>query len=188
MKIILGSQSPQRQTLLRNAGYDFTIMTADIDEKSIRSDNFEQLPLIIARAKSDALLPAIKDPTILITSDTVVIYNGELREKPESEGQAFSFLKTYPLYPAEIVSAVVVINTSTHKKAEGFDKASVHFKDIPDDIIRQLIKKERVLNAAGGFTIEDPLLKPYIERIVGNKDTVLGLPVKLTQKLINEVS
>jgi septum formation protein len=188
MKIILGSQSPQRQNLLHEAGFTFEIMTADIDEKSIRSDDFKKLPLLIAHAKSDALATVIEKPAILITSDTVVICNGELREKPESEEQAFTFLKTYSHYPAEIYSAVVAINTVTHKKAEGLDKALVYFRNIPDDVIQKLIKKERVLNAAGGFTIEDPLLIPYVGRIVGNKDTILGLPVTLTQKLINDVS
>lgn len=36
MKIILGSQSQWRQQILKEMGYEFEVMSADIDEKAIR--------------------------------------------------------------------------------------------------------------------------------------------------------
>lgn len=188
MKIIIGSKSIYRQKILRDAGYTFEIMPANIDEKAIRSKDYTLLPLLIARAKAEALIPKIHEPAFLITSDLVVICNGELREKPESIEHAYRYLKSYAQYPAQTYNAVVVTNTQTQVKAEGVDEATVFFKDIPNDVIHELIKKEIIMNAAGGFTIEDPLLSPYVDRVEGAEDSVLGLPMKLTEDLIKKVT
>lgn len=188
MNLILGSQSKYRQMLLRQAGHEFIVMTPDIDEKAIRSSDYKTLPLLIARAKAEALLPKIKEPSILITSDLVVVCNGELREKPDSIEQAYRFLKSYSQYPAQTYNAIVVTNTQTNKSVEAVDIATVFFKDIPNDVIHSLIEREAIMNAAGGFTIEDPLLSPYVDRVEGAEDSVLGLPIKLTEELIQQVS
>lgn len=187
MNLILGSASVYRKKRLEEAGYSFSTMTADIDEKAIRTNDFKKLPLLLAHAKADALLPRISEPSILITSDIIVVCNGELREKPDSIEQAYRFLKSYSLYPAETYDAVVVTNTETLKRAEGLDIAMVHFKEIPDDVIHELIEKEATMRVAGGFTIDDQLLQKYVDHIEGEVDSVLGLPLQLTQNLIKKV-
>ncbi len=187
MKIILGSQSIGRKEVLEKAGYTFEIRVADIDEKAIRSDNHEELPLLIARAKADKLLTIIHEPAILITSEQVVVYNKELREKPESEHQAGEYLRSYGIDPVQTNTAVVVVNTATGKRVEGVDIARVYFKPIPQAVIDELIKERKVMHAAGGFIIEHPLLKPYVERIEGDPDSVTGLPLKLVEELMEKV-
>nr|AEV89965.1 Maf-like protein [Humulus lupulus]AEV89966.1 Maf-like protein [Humulus lupulus]BAF85812.1 putative Maf-like protein [Humulus lupulus] len=78
-KIILGSSSVARRKILAEMGYDFAIMTADIDEKSIRKEIPEELVVALAEAKAAAILPRIPtgdyinavEPTLLITADQV---------------------------------------------------------------------------------------------------------------------
>lgn len=187
MKIILGSKSFGRQKVLKDAGFEFEVMIADIDEKAIRSDDYQLLPLLIARAKTEKLLTKISDDAILITSDQVVVCNGELREKPESKEIAWHYLESYSIFPAQTNTAVVVTNTKTGKKREEVDIARVYFKKIPPSIIDLLIQEGKILNTAGGFLVEHPLLQPYIEKIEGDIKSITGLPLKLTQKLIQEV-
>ncbi|XP_031261219.1 7-methyl-GTP pyrophosphatase isoform X1 [Pistacia vera] len=78
-KIILGSSSMPRRKILAEMGYEFTIMAADIDEKSIRKETPEELVMAIAEAKADSIIsklqttdsqPMNAEPTILITADT----------------------------------------------------------------------------------------------------------------------
>ncbi|GMN35563.1 hypothetical protein TIFTF001_005374 [Ficus carica] len=78
-KIILGSSSKARRKILAEMGYDFTIMTADIDEKGIRKEKPEELVMALAEAKADAILSKLRtfddqkkddEPTILIAADT----------------------------------------------------------------------------------------------------------------------
>jgi len=189
MKIILGSQSQGRKWVLEEAGMRFDLARADIDEKAIRHDDYEQLPLLIARAKADALVKRIKEPALLITADTVVIYRGELREKPVSAEQAREFLRSYaPNEPAWVNTGVVVTNLATGKRADGIGKAAVYFKSIPSGVIEQAITDGYVFGCAGSFAIETPLLKPFVTHFEGTYDAVLGLPLELTRQLLKVVA
>uniref|UniRef100_A0A1J3CVW0 Maf-like protein n=1 Tax=Noccaea caerulescens TaxID=107243 RepID=A0A1J3CVW0_NOCCA len=79
-KLILGSSSIARRQILTDMGYQFTLMSADIDEKSIRKDKPEDLVLALAEAKADAIVSKLQtreskddeqqQPTVLIASDT----------------------------------------------------------------------------------------------------------------------
>jgi septum formation protein len=79
-KLILGSQSMARKRILAEMGYDYTIVTADIDEKAIRTEKPEDLVVALAEAKANEIISKLggesqfaKDPqpTLLITADTV---------------------------------------------------------------------------------------------------------------------
>lgn len=188
LPIILGSASKGRKSILEKLSWDFEIMIADIDEKAIRFDDPQKLAHTLAIAKADALIPKIKKDAILITSDQVVDYNGEIREKPEDEEQAREYLKRYNDIPAKTVTGVAVTNTKTGERATGVDIAKVYFKDVPDEVIEKLIAKGDIFSQAGGFSIWDPIVKPYIEKVEGEEESVIGLPVKLTKELIKKVS
>lgn len=186
-KIILGSQSKWRKDVLERMGYEFEVMAADIDEKAIRFDDPNQLALALANAKTDALLPKIQGEAILITSDQVDVCNGEIREKPADAEQAREFLLSYNKYPVETITAVVATNTANQKRREGIDIAKVYFHPLSDDKISELIASGCVFSCAGGFCIDDPAFKNCVKRVEGEVDSVIGLPPKLTEKLINEV-
>ncbi|KAB2083491.1 hypothetical protein ES319_A05G270800v1 [Gossypium barbadense] len=101
-KIILGSSSIARRNILAEMGYEFSLMSADIDEKGIRKEKPEELVMALAEAKADSIVSKLqtmnnqdKDekPTILIAADTVVVYEGVVREKPANEKEAREFIK-----------------------------------------------------------------------------------------------
>ena len=188
MKIILGSQSASRRTLLARLVADFETLSSDIDEQAIRSENYERLPLLLAHPKANALLPRIHEPALLITSDQVVVCNGELREKPRSAEEVRRYLASYAHYPAQTNTAVVVHNTATGKCVEGLDIACVYYQPLPETVVEQLIAEGGVFSAAGGFLVEDPLAEPYILRCEGEKDSIMGLPLQLTARLLSEAT
>jgi septum formation protein len=190
MKLILGSASPWRARVLKNAGYVFTTMVADIDERQIRFTDPYELALNIALAKAKELLKKIKEDAILITADQVVSCAGSIYEKPSSPGEAREFLKSYAEHPATTVSALVVINTRNKKEASGVDLVNIRFRRIPDDVIEKLIADGEIFKCAGGFQIEgdNDMLSPYIESIDGAIDSIKGMPLELLKKLLDEVS
>lgn len=187
MKIILGSQSKGRRDVLESMGYQLEVMSSDIDEKSIRHDDPDQLTLTLANAKADALLSKIQEPALLITSDQVVAWNGRILEKPENNQEEREFLRGYATHPAETVTAVVVVNTATGKRRDGVSRAKVWFRDIPAHIVDELIAIRDVFSHAGGFSIKDPLLQDYIEKVEGAEDSIMGMPIQLTRQLMEEV-
>ena len=147
----------------------------------------ELFPTALALAKAEVLRLRIKEPALLITADQVVLCNGEILEKPESPEQARRFLKGYAKYPAQPVNAVVVTNTETGAQAGENDENTVYFRAFPDDVIEQLIAEGNIFRQAGSFSLEDPLVAPYVERIVGTLDSVEGLPKEITERLMKVV-
>jgi septum formation protein len=185
MHIILGSQSHGRRELLSAMGYAFAVMPAHIDERAIRAKDPATLTLALAHAKADALLPQIHEPALLITSDQVVVWRGTIREKPAHAEEARAFLRGYAEGPAETVTAVVVTHTATGVHRQGVDRATVWFRRIPEAVIDQVIARGEVFAHAGGFSISDPLLSTYIERMDGTAKSVIGLPAALTRRLLD---
>lgn len=185
MHIILGSQSHGRRELLSAMGYAFAVMPAHIDEQAIRAKDPATLTLALAHAKADALLPQIHEPALLITSDQVVVWRGTIREKPAHAEEARAFLRGYAEGPAETVTAVVVTHTATGVHRQGVDRATVWFRRIPEAVIDQVIARGEVFAHAGGFSISDPLLSTYIERMDGTAKSVIGLPAALTRRLLD---
>ncbi|HEY4512146.1 MAG TPA: Maf family protein [Candidatus Paceibacterota bacterium] len=187
MKIILGSASEGRKKVMQELGLDFEIVPADIDEKAIRRDTPEELVLAVANAKADALVARISEPALLITSDQVILCEGELREKPRDVAEARKFLQSYNSSPAHAVGAVTVTNSATGKRASGMQKSTIYFKPLPDDFTEDFIKSGKAFKYAGGFPVQDSTWTPYIERIEGGWDTAAGLSKELLADLVKKV-
>uniref|UniRef100_A0A6N2M2M2 Maf-like protein n=2 Tax=Salix viminalis TaxID=40686 RepID=A0A6N2M2M2_SALVM len=166
-KLILGSASSSRRKILKEMGYEFTISTADIDEKSIRKEKPEDLVMTLAEAK-------------------VVVYEGAIREKPAGKEEAREFIKGYSGGHAATVGSVLVTNLKTGFRKGEWDRVEIYFHEIPDEVIEKLIEEGIVLRVAGGLIIEHPLVLPYIKEVVGTTDSVMGLSKALTKKLIEE--
>ncbi|KAI8542464.1 hypothetical protein RHMOL_Rhmol08G0139600 [Rhododendron molle] len=166
-KIILGSSSMARRQILAEMGHKFEIVTADIDEKSIRREKPEELVMALAEAK-------------------VVVYEGVIREKPSSKEEARQFIKDYSGGHVTVVGSVLVTNLVTGTRKGEWDRAEVYFHDIPDEVIDSLVEEGVMLNVAGGLMLEHPLTLPFVDTVVGTVDCVMGLPKTLTEKLIQE--
>ncbi|XP_070683166.1 uncharacterized protein [Malus domestica] len=173
-KIILGSASIARRKILAEMGYEFTVVTADIDEKSIRTEKPEELVLVLAKAKADAIISKLQsinnqekdaEPTIVIAADTVVVYEGVIREKPSSKEEARQFLKDYSGGHAATVGSVHVTNLKTGFSKGEWDRVEIYFHKIPDEVIEKLIEEGIVLKVAGGLIIEHPLILPYVKEV-----------------------
>ncbi len=188
MKIILGSSSISRKKVLEMNGYAFELASPDIDERGIQSlDNYE-LPLLIAREKAAALSKNVDQDAILICADQITIYDGAIHHKPENEIEARNFLEKYSSgNPLETVAALVVINTKTGAKSEGINIAKTYFQHIPEKVRDDFIAYENPYVMGGGFAVDSPILGPYVNKIEGTMDSVMGMPLELLEKLINDV-
>ncbi|CAN1835694.1 7-methyl-GTP pyrophosphatase [Linum perenne] len=168
VNLILGSASISRKTILAEMGYEFSVVTADIDEKAIRKEKPEELVMALAEAK-------------------VVVYDDAIREKPSNEEEARQFMKDYSGSHAATVGSVLVTNLKTGVRKGGWDRVEIYFHEIPNEVIEKLVEEGSVLKTAGGLIIEHPLIVPYVKEVVGTTDSVMGLPKALTEKLLKEV-
>lgn len=194
VRIILGSKSATRKLLLSSLGVKYEIVSPDIDEKAIRHDAAEDLVLALAHAKADALMqrPEVMSnrqqgtTTLLLTCDQVVVHEGKILEKPEDAQQAETYIKGYGRAPCSTIGGIVVTNVDNGKRVESLDKASIFFQDIPQEIITGLIKAGDVFYCAGGLMVEAPEIQPYLVKIEGSMDSVMGLSRCITAELLSK--
>lgn len=196
-RLILGSKSATRQAILREMGLEFSCMSPDIDEKAIgdrQQDQPADLVLAVARAKAAALLKTLETAspppatgTLLLCGDQVVVHEDRILEKPVDAAEAREFIRGYGRSPCQTVGSVVVTDTSSGLQVEGVDTATIHFQPIPDAVIDELVEEGEIFYCAGGLMVEHPKVQPYLDRIDGTEDSVMGLSKMLVQKLIQEI-
>src|SRR3989338_9071044 len=150
-KLILGSASPFRKKILKEADFVFDVVTADIDEKKIRFKNFKKLVLALGLAKRDAILAKNKfdKNTILITSDLVVVHNGKLREKPISKKEVIAWHKEYPKGETIIYCSIIVHHIGLNKTLKAVDVVSIKWGKIPTRVIHQMADDPMTYKGAG---------------------------------------
>jgi len=187
MKIILGSSSPRRKQVLEKMGIEFEIISPSIDEKVIRSTDYKELPLLVARAKAESLKSKILKPAIVIVADSVVVMKDMLFEKPESETQAKQFLRGYGESPVLIHSALVVFNTETGEMREAVETTTLYFKKFSERIIDDLVSHGEVLDGAGALIVSNPTIREHILHIEGEWESAMGLSAIRTKEFIDSL-
>lgn len=185
-KIVLGSQSVWRRTMLDQAGiHSYEVMPADIDEKSIRDTDPYALVLRLAHAKADALIPRCEKDTILITSDQVIMCNGEVIEKPSSREELYHFFELYAQYPVIPISSVVVTDIQSEKRLEAVREGKILFSPFTTEEIEVLASEEMTYRCAGGLLLEHEIAKKHIISMEGDFSTIMGMPIEQTLEFIS---
>ena len=109
-KIILASASPRRKELLERAGVDFEVLPASGDENRI-SDNPGEAVKQLASDKAASVIRTMKDSadgTIVIGSDTVVVFENVILGKPHDTEDAVNTLKKLQANTHQVYTGVSV--------------------------------------------------------------------------------
>lgn len=194
--LLLGSGSSTRRAILSEAGFEFSILKADIDERAIgdRSDgsmeNARELVVELGMRKAAAILsqlPAEVRGNILLTADQVVVCNNQILEKPSDVVEAKSFIAMYKSLPCCTVGSIVLTDIRTGKQVTGVECATIFFNEIPEEVVNELLEEGDIMHCAGALMIEHQLVQPYIREIRGRIDSVMGLSIKLLEQLLTEL-
>ena len=183
--IILASGSPRRQTFLKELGLNFEIRLKPIDEDyPSRLKHFE-ISDYLAQLKTLPFKNKLKPNDILITSDTIVWHNSEALGKPRNEEEAFSMLKSMSGKTHEVITSVCFTSKNYAKTVHDITK--VTFKILADDEIWYYIKKCKPFDKAGAYGIQEWIGQVAVTKIEGSYFNVMGLPVQLVYKTLNDI-
>ncbi len=181
MKFILASASPRRKELLSLVIPSFEVLPATAEEKVNISIFPEQTAVSLAESKCDEVFENHGDSTV-IGCDTVVVFEGEILGKPKDENDAYATLKRLSGKTHYVVTGVCVRNKN--KRLSGFEKTEVKFNVLSDDFIKNYVDGGSPLDKAGSYGIQDGgIVKEYF----GSYTNVVGLPVNLVKKMLEEV-
>ncbi|MCU4176174.1 Maf-like protein [Carboxylicivirga sp. N1Y90] len=185
-KLILASQSPRRQELLKQLDIPFEVLVKpDVDEVYPQEMPSDEVPEFLAQHKAKAYAEELKnDETIVITADTIVVCNGKILGKPIDTADAFRMLQTLSNNEHEVITGVAL--SSSQKQYCFSVSTKVFFKALTDDEINHYICNYKPFDKAGAYGIQEWIGMVGIERIEGSYFNVVGLPVqKLYQELQN---
>lgn len=116
--------------------------------------------------------------------DTVVGLDGKVYGKPKDENEAVEMLRSLCGRTHEVVTAVYF--AADGKIIEKNQKTFVTFGTFDKDLVYNYVRSGAPFDKAGGYNIDDAALRPLIKGFDGDYDNVVGLPVALTEKLIEE--
>ncbi len=175
-QIILGSNSPRRQELLKSLGFDFLNKPINADETFPIDLLAEEIPLYLAEKKADAYPDDLKETEILITADTIVWCEGKVFNKPANFVEGKKMLETLSGKMHEVYTAVCL--KSGNKQTTFFDVSKVYFKKLKPEEIEYYLMNFKPYDKAGGYGVQDWLGYIGIDKIEGSFYNVMGLPVK----------
>lgn len=180
-KIILGSNSPRRQELLKGLDIDFVIDTKTSFVESIPENTpHESIPALMAEGKSKGFHRALDADEILITSDTMVLCGNVILGKPHSREEAVQMLRLLSGREHHVITAVTFRNSLRIKTFT--DKASVCFKDLTDSEIDYYLDKYKPYDKAGSYGVQEWIGYIGIDRIEGSYFNIMGFPTHLVYK------
>ena len=172
--IILASQSPRRQELLKLTGLPFTVRAADIDETMDKSLPVQQEVTRVSRLKAQAIAAGASPDDIVIAADTIVVIDGRELGKPHSEAEALDMLRLLSGRTHEVVTVLSVCR-GTHIESEAV-VTKVTFRSLCEEELRAYIKTGEPMDKAGSYGIQG-YGAMFVSRIEGDYFSVMGLPL-----------
>ncbi len=187
MKLILASKSPRRSERLKENGYDFLSIPADIDEnlelyyeksklEELKINAPEELVMFLANEKANKITLS-KDEWV-ISCDTVVWQDGEIFEKPKDFQDAKRMLMGYSGKSHQVISGYCI--KSEKYCVTGFEKTTVVCKNLTESEIEEYINTFLPYDKAGAYGIQDGAI---VEGIVGDYYNVFGFPEKIFDEI-----
>jgi septum formation protein len=174
--LTLASNSPRRQYLLREAGFEFTVQPSQIDESFPAEMPIDQVAAYLAERKAASLAHVLQDE-IVLASDTVVIIDQRILNKPADRAEAITMLQRLSGKTHRVITAVCLM--SREKKLVFQDETRVTFTKLSLAEIEHYIDTHKPYDKAGAYGAQDWIGMVAITRIEGSYFTVMGLPMHL---------
>jgi 23S rRNA (uracil1939-C5)-methyltransferase len=184
LDIILASRSPRRQELFKKIVSRFRVVPSDVDEKHFQEHDPIRFALQAATAKAKDV--AEKFPRALVLgADTLVCLGKEILGKPQDRLDARQMLKKLSGQRHRVITAVAVYKKDENRLLADFEISHVRFKPLSEEEIETYLDTSEFADKAGGYAIQE-VGDAFVEKLEGDYDNVVGLPVKRVKKLLAE--
>ena len=183
-KIVLASQSPRRQELLRNIGItDFDIRVPEADESYPAGLTAQQTVEYISRVKGEAAARLCTPDEIVITADTMVFLDDRRLGKPTDEADALRMLTALQGRRHTVCTGVTV--RQGDRSITEVETTEVFFRPATESELRAYIATGEPMDKAGSYGIQ-ALGALLVEKIHGDYFNVMGLPVLRLSRMLQQ--
>ena len=181
-QIILASQSPRRQELLKGLNIQFEVMLIDVDEDYPSQLVGVDIPMFLAEKKAKAYQSVMNENSMIITADTIVWHEGQVLGKPIDKADAKRMLQILSGKTHQVITGVCI---STLKRRKIFHVITdVRFSKLTESEIDYYVDNFKPFDKAGAYGVQEWIGFVGVEHINGSYFNVMGLPI---QRLYNEL-
>lgn len=179
--LILASASPRRRALLSDAGIPHVVDAADVDERVRPGEAAAEYAERLARTKAETV--AARHPGAwTLGADTVVVVDGEILGKPLDAPDARRMLAALSGRSHHVLTAIAVSRDGvTHAAVE---MTGVEMRPITPDEAAAYVATGEPMDKAGAYAIQGGAA-PFVRRVSGSFDTVVGLPISAVKRLLS---
>ncbi len=181
--LILASQSPRRRELLTQLGYPFSCCPADIDESELPGETPSAYVERLARQKAQYIANNQSDTTIVLGSDTCVVYQNKILGKPENQLQCLEYLSLLSGNTHQVLTAIAAVQGQLIKSEVVLTQ--VTFKILSEPEMINYWHSGEPQDKAGAYGIQG-LGGQFVRQISGSYSAVVGLPLYQTAQLLAE--
>ncbi|MFA4967405.1 MAG: Maf family protein [Candidatus Margulisiibacteriota bacterium] len=184
-QIILASASPRRKELLKKIVKKFTIVPSKVNEVEIFAPSPVKFAKKAAMAKAKDI--ASRHPgSIVIGADTIVVLGKKILGKPKDRKDAISMLQSLAGKKQRVITGLAIVDLGREIFISDHEETIVKMKKVSKKDIVDYIKSFNPIDKAGAYGIQE-LDEVFIDRIEGDYDNVVGLPVNKLRKLLKEI-
>ena len=183
VELILASKSKVRKEILDKYNILVKVQPSAIDEDPIKQSLVKQKasPEIISKnlAEIKAIRVSQKNSDMLVLgADSVIDLDGELISKPENREEAFNILKKLNGRKHNLVSSVCISKNGS-MIWNYTEKATLTMKNLSVEDLKNYLSKisDSSLYSYNVYQIEGEGRNLFM-KIEGDKDTIMGLPIK----------
>ena len=191
-KIILASKSKVRKKILEKNGINCEVIPANVDEDQVKESLIKEkaTPKIISKNLAELKANKIsekKPNELVLGADSVIDLNGELISKPTNREEALAILQKLNGQKHQLISSVCISKNGS--MIWNFtDASTLTMKQLNLDEIKSYLLKirDKELFAYGVYQIEADG-RSLFSKIEGDKNTIMGLPVKQIKEYLNTI-
>lgn len=183
MKVYLASTSPRRRQLLSQAGFDFDVVSPDVDEVEREGESPRAMVKRFSLEKAAAALARVPSggSGLLVAADTTVVSpNGKrVLNKPTSEKAAERILATLSGKNHVVLTGYAIFAFAggrIRKRHTAVVRTSVKMRKIPRAVARDYVASGEPMDKAGAYGAQG-IGMCFIESIRGSYSNVIGLPM-----------
>lgn len=171
--LILASASPRRKEILSKYFDNFVIDVADIDERNL---NLPPNLMSADLSKRKAYAIFNRHPKdIVIACDTIVVFKGQIFNKPKNEQDAKRMLLSLSNNHHVVLTSYTIIAPDI--EISNTVRSDVYFNKLSDELIDDYIKTGSPMDKAGAYGVQDQNFN-LIKRIDGSFYNVKGMPIE----------
>ena len=187
MKVILASKSPRRKELMDLLGIDYEIMVSEVDETLEEGLSLEEQSKKLGYIKAKDIFDRTSGDRIVIGSDTLVVKEGKLFGKPKSREDAINMIESLKNDKHQVITSIAILVEKDGKYEEYLDCdiTDVYVSDMCREEIEDWIDTGKAYDKAGAYAIQLEFTK-YIEKIDGNYNSVIGLPINKVYNILKK--